>query len=81
MTLPHGCPRLSALADMDRFASLEGRLVGDEGVVGIQSVLGSSEGLVRPRAQDAGPAWRMDTAHYLAVQAQSSVAPLVVRYL
>jgi len=35
MTLPHGRPRLRALADMDRLAGLEGRRVGDEGVVGI----------------------------------------------
>jgi CRP-like cAMP-binding protein len=73
---------ISLIVPLDGHAGLEVGLVGDEGMVGLASVLGVTVAPLLALVQGAGPAWRMEAATFVKELKRSPpLQQLLNRYL
>ena len=73
---------ISLIVPLDGHAGLEVGLVGDEGMVGIASVLGIAVAPIQALVQGAGQAWRMETAAFIKeIRRSPPLQQLLNRYL
>jgi CRP-like cAMP-binding protein len=73
---------VSLIAPLDGHAGLEVGLVGDEGMVGVSTVLGIEVAPLDGLVQGAGAAWRMETATLLReLERSAALGVLLNRYL
>jgi CRP-like cAMP-binding protein len=73
---------ISLIVPLDGHDGLEVGLVGDEGMVGISSVLGIDISPMQALVQGAGPAWRMESGTFInEIQRSLPLRQLLNRYL
>jgi CRP-like cAMP-binding protein len=73
---------ISLIVPLDGHAGLEVGLVGDEGMLGISSVLGIAVSPMHALVQGAGAAWRMEAAEFISeIKRSPPLQQLLNRYL